>query len=154
MPRNGPQHDPTRAVHPAGDCSGRRARGHLATVRTKIGAALRSAKSFVVTTTAATGFSVTMTFVTPDRYHSSLAYNRSNRDVVLVDRVAYVSSDGQAYHKTDAPPEVIAAQEQLREVPPTSAVTLKRSSWITRYLSCQGVIDGIASSRRRVRAWG
>ncbi|MEA2690221.1 MAG: hypothetical protein QOD51_2828, partial [Candidatus Eremiobacteraeota bacterium] len=90
--------------------------GDLATVRSKVGAAMASAKSFVVTTTAATGFSVTMTFVAPDRYHSSLAYNGTT-DVVLVGPVAYVSSDGRAYRKTAAPPEVIAAQSQLREVP-------------------------------------
>lgn len=88
----------------------------LATVRSKVGAAMSTAKSFVVTTTAATGFSVTMTFVAPDRYHSSLSYNGVARDVVLAGPVAYVS-DGTAYRKTDAPPEVIAAQAQLRNVP-------------------------------------
>ena len=88
----------------------------LATVRTKVGAAMASAKSFVVTTTAATGFSVTMTFVAPDRYHSTLAYNGTT-DVVLVGPVAYVSNDLRTYRKTDAPPEVIAAQAQLRDVP-------------------------------------
>ena len=89
----------------------------LATVRTKVAGAMQSTKSFVVTTTAATGFSVTMTFVAPDRYHSSLAYNGANRDVVLVGPVAYVSADGGQYRKTDAPPEVIAAQAHFREVP-------------------------------------
>jgi hypothetical protein len=89
----------------------------LATVRTKIAGAMQSAKSFVVTTTAATGFSVTMTFAAPDRYHSSLAYNGATRDVVLVGPVAYVSADGGQYRKTDAPPEVLAAQAHFREVP-------------------------------------
>ena len=89
----------------------------LATVRTKVGAAMHAAKSFVVTTTAATGFSVTMTFAAPDRYHSTLAYNGTNRDVVLVGPVAYISDNAQVYRKTDAPPEVIAAQAQLRDVP-------------------------------------
>jgi len=89
----------------------------LATVRTKVGAAMQSAKSFVVTTTASTGFTVTMTFAAPDRYHSSLIYNGASRDVVLVGPVAYISSDGQPYRKTDAPPEVIAAQAQLRDIP-------------------------------------
>jgi len=88
-----------------------------ATVRVKVGAAMQSAKSFVVTTTAATGFSVTMTFVAPDRYHSVLTYSGTGRDVVLVGPVAYISNDGQTYRKTDAPPEVIAAQAQLRDVP-------------------------------------
>ena len=89
----------------------------LATVRARVGGAMQAAKSFVVTTTAATGFSVTMTFAAPDRYHSTLTYNGTNRDVVLVGPVAYVSGDGQTYRKTDAPPEVLAAQSQLREVP-------------------------------------
>jgi hypothetical protein len=88
----------------------------LATVRVRVAGAMQSAKSFVVTTTASTGFSVTMTFAAPDRYHSTLAYNGANRDVVLVGPVAYVS-DGQLYRKTDAPPEVVAAQAQLRTVP-------------------------------------
>ena len=88
-----------------------------ATLRSKVGAAMQAAKSFVVTTAAATGFSVTMTYAAPDRYHSTLAYAGANRDVVLVGPVAYISSDGQTYRKTEAPPEVIAAQGQLRDVP-------------------------------------
>jgi hypothetical protein len=88
----------------------------LATVRSKVSNAMHAAKSFVVTTTASTGFSVTMTFAAPDRYHSTLAYNGQGRDVVLVGPVAYIS-DGAAYRKTDAPPEVVAAQAQLRDVP-------------------------------------
>ena len=90
----------------------------LATVRAKVASAMQSAKSFVVTTTATTGFKVTMTFVAPDRYHSTLAYNGASPDVVLVGPVAYVSGNaGQPYRKTDAPPEVIAAQSHLRDVP-------------------------------------
>jgi hypothetical protein len=83
----------------------------------KISAAMMAAKSFVVTTTAVTGFSVTMTFAAPDRYHSTLTYNGSNHDVVLIGPVAYLSGDGPAYRKTEAPPEVVAAQSQLRDVP-------------------------------------
>jgi hypothetical protein len=89
----------------------------LATVRAKVQTAMQSTKSFVVTTTAMTGFSVTMTFVAPDRYHSVLSYSGTTRDVVLVGPIAYVSSDGQVYRKVDAPPEVIAAEAQLRSVP-------------------------------------
>jgi hypothetical protein len=89
----------------------------LASVRSKIASAMLSATSFVVTTTASTGFSVVMTFAAPDRYHSSLTYNGQGRDVVLVGPVAYVSDDGSTYRKTDAPPEVIAAQGTLRVVP-------------------------------------
>jgi uncharacterized protein YbaR (Trm112 family) len=90
----------------------------LATVRAKVASAMQSAKSFVVTTTATTGYKVTMTFVAPDRFHSSLVYNGKSPDVVLVGPVAYVSGDaGQPYRKTDAPPEVIAAQTHLRDVP-------------------------------------
>ena len=54
---------------------------------------MAAAKSFVVTTTASTGLSVTMTFVAPDRYHSALAYSGTT-DVVLVGPVAYISDDG------------------------------------------------------------
>src|ERR1700737_2206286 len=93
----------------------------LPTVRGKIGAAMAAVKSFVVTTTASTGFTVTMTFVAPDRYHSSLAYNGTT-DVVLVGPVAYISNDLRTYRKTDAPPEVIAAQAQLRDVPVDNAL--------------------------------
>ncbi len=90
----------------------------LATVRTKIASAMQSAKSFVVTTTATTGFKVTMTFVAPDRFHSAVAYSGASPDIVLIGPVAYVSGDaGQPYRKTDAPPEVIAAQSHLRDVP-------------------------------------
>jgi hypothetical protein len=86
-------------------------------VGARVTAAMESAKSFVVTTTASTGFSVTMTFVAPDRYHSALAYNGLNRDVVLVGSSAYVSEGGGVYRKTDAPAEVVAAGRQLREIP-------------------------------------
>jgi hypothetical protein len=88
-----------------------------ATVGARITAAMQSAKSFVVTTTASTGFSVTMTFVAPDRYHSALVYNGATRDVVLVGSSAYVSEGGGQYRKLDAPPEVVAAERQMREIP-------------------------------------
>ncbi|HEV3087554.1 MAG TPA: hypothetical protein VGX96_10060 [Candidatus Elarobacter sp.] len=90
----------------------------LATVRAKVAAAMMATKSFVVTTTATTGFTVTLTFVAPDRYHSALAYGGGTRDIVLVGPVAYVSADGgKSYRKTDTPPSVVAAQSQLRDVP-------------------------------------
>jgi hypothetical protein len=89
----------------------------LATVRANVAGAMQAAKSFVVTTTATTGFKVTMTFVAPDRYHSTAVYNGVNTDVILIGPVAYVSGAGQPYRKTDAPPEVIAAQAHLRDVP-------------------------------------
>ncbi|MBV8367714.1 MAG: hypothetical protein JO036_02105 [Candidatus Eremiobacteraeota bacterium] len=90
----------------------------LATVRAKVAGAMQGAKSFVVTTTASTGFTVTLTFVAPDRYHSSLAYGGGTRDIVLIGPVAYVSADGgQSYRKTDTPPAVLEAQSQLRNVP-------------------------------------
>lgn len=90
----------------------------LATVRANVAGAMQSVKSFVVTTTASTGFKVTMTFVAPDRFHSTAMYNGATRDVVLIGLVAYVSGDaGQPYRKIDAPPEVIAAQTHLRDIP-------------------------------------
>lgn len=89
----------------------------LATVRTKVASAMQAAKSFVVTTTLSTGYKITMTFVAPDRYHSTAVYGGVNTDVVLIGPVAYVSGAGQPYRKTDAPPEVIAAQAHLRDVP-------------------------------------
>src|SRR5665213_3562578 len=66
-----------------------------ATVRSKVSAAMRAAKSYMVTTTASTGFSVTTTFAAPDRYHSTLTYSGQVRDVVLIGPVAYIS-DGRA----------------------------------------------------------
>ena len=88
-----------------------------ATVRGKIAAAMQSAKSYVITTSATTGFTVTTTFAAPDRFHSSLAYGATKRDVVLIGQVAYVSDDGRPYQKIDAPPDIVAAQSQLRAVP-------------------------------------
>jgi hypothetical protein len=89
----------------------------LATVRAKVASAMQAAKSFVVTTAISTGYKVTMTFVAPDRFHSTAVYNGVNTDVVLIGPVAYVSGAGQPYRKTDAPPEVVAAQTHLRDVP-------------------------------------
>lgn len=88
-----------------------------ATVRGKIAAAMQSAKSYVITTTASTGFTVTTTFAAPDRFHSSLAYGATKRDVVLIGQVAYVSDNGRPYRKIDAPPGIVASQSQLRDVP-------------------------------------
>jgi hypothetical protein len=90
----------------------------VATVRTKIAAAMTAAKSFVVTTSAATGMTGSMTFVAPNLYHSAIVFNRTRRDVVLVGPTAYISDDdGQTYRKVDAPPEVVAAQAELRAIP-------------------------------------
>jgi hypothetical protein len=103
-----------------------------ATVRAKIAAAMQAAKSYVITTTASTGFSVTTTFVAPDRFHSSLSYGGVTRDVVLIGTTAYVSEDGRAYQKTDAPPAVLAAQSQLRAVPIDALIsdkTLAGKTW-------------------------
>ena len=90
----------------------------LTDVRERLQAAMQWARSFVVTTTTASGFSVTTTFVAPDRYRSALVYVGGMRDVVLIGAVAYVSDDGgKTYRKTSAPPEVLAAEAQLRDVP-------------------------------------
>jgi hypothetical protein len=89
----------------------------VAALRGKIAAAMQAAKSYVVTTTASTGFSVTTTFVAPDRFHSSLAYGTTTRDVILIGAFAYVSEDGHGYQKIAAPPSVLGAQAQLGAVP-------------------------------------
>ncbi len=90
----------------------------LTDVRERVQAAMQWARSYVVTTTSMTGFTVTMTYVAPDRYHSALAYGGAMRDVVLIGPVAYLSDDGgKTYRKTSAPPEVLQAQAQLHDVP-------------------------------------
>jgi len=88
----------------------------LTDVRERVQAAMHWARSYVVTTNALTGFTVTMTFVAPDRYRSQAAYNGATVDVILIGGTAYVSTDGKTYRKTQPPPEV-AAQAQLHEVP-------------------------------------
>ena len=90
----------------------------LADVRERVQASMQWARSYVVTTTSATGFSVTTTFVAPDRYRSALSYSGAMRDIVLIGDTAYVSDDGgRTYRKTPAPPEILAAQAQLHDVP-------------------------------------
>src|ERR1700727_2758177 len=90
----------------------------VATVRAKIAAAMTSAKSFVVTTSAATGMTGSMTFVAPNLYHSAVVYNRTRRDVILVGTTGYVSDDdGQTYRKFEPPPEMVGAQAELRAIP-------------------------------------
>ncbi len=88
----------------------------LAAVNAKIGAAMHAAKSFVLTTTSG-GFDGTMTFVAPDRYHTSLAYNGTTYDVIVIGKDGYVSANGSAYRKVDTPPEFLQTQVQLRDVP-------------------------------------
>ncbi len=95
-----------------------RADDDVAVVRGKIAAAMTAAKSFVVTTSAATGMTGTMTFVAPNLYHSAIVFNRTRRDVILVGATAYISdNDGQTYRKMAAPPELVAAQAELRAIP-------------------------------------
>ncbi len=88
----------------------------LATLNAKVGAAMHAAKSFVLTTTAG-GFNGTMTFVAPDRYRTALAYNGTSYDVIVIGKDGYVSANGSAFRKVDAPPEFLQTQVQLREVP-------------------------------------
>lgn len=95
-----------------------RADDDVAAVRAKVAAAMTAAKSFVVTTSAATGMTGTMTFVAPNLYHSAVVFNRVRRDVVLAGSVAYMSEDdGHTYRKVSAPPELVAAQAELRALP-------------------------------------
>ncbi len=89
----------------------------LTDVRERVEAAMHWARSYVVTTNAATGFTVTMTFVAPDRYRSVLSYGGTTFDVILIGSTAYVSADGKTYRKTQPPPEVLAAEAQLNDVP-------------------------------------
>jgi hypothetical protein len=103
----------------------------LATVRDKVAAAMTAAKSFVFTMSPASGISVTTTFVAPDRYHAVLAFSGSSRDVVVIGTVAYVSADGAPYRKLDTPPDVLATQAQLRNVPVDQVLPDKPSNGVT-----------------------
>ncbi len=88
------------------------------TVRARVAAAMTAAKSFIVTTSAATGMTGSMTFVAPNLYHSAVVYNRTRRDVILVGSTGYVSEDdGQTYHKFEPPAEMVAGQAELRAIP-------------------------------------
>ncbi len=82
----------------------------------KVGTAMHGAKSFVLTTTTG-GFSGAMTYVAPDRYRTSLAYNGTTYEVVVIGKDGYVSANGSPYRKVDAPPEFLQTQAQLRDVP-------------------------------------
>lgn len=88
----------------------------LATVGAKVGTAMHAAKSFVLTTTTG-GFNGAMTFVAPDRYRTSLAYNGTTYEVVVIGKDGYVSANGSPFRKVDAPPEFLQTQVQLRDVP-------------------------------------
>jgi hypothetical protein len=88
----------------------------LAAVSAKIGTAMHGAKSFVLTTTTS-GFNGVMTFVAPDRYHTSLTYGGTTYEVVVIGKEGYVSANGSPYRKVDAPPEFLQTQVQLRDVP-------------------------------------
>jgi hypothetical protein len=88
----------------------------LAAVNAKVGTAMHAAKSFVLTTTTGS-FNGAMTFVAPDRYRTSLAYNGTTYEVVVIGKEGYVSANGSPYRKADAPPEFLQTQVQLRDVP-------------------------------------
>ncbi len=88
----------------------------LPTVRERVDVAMQSTISFVVTTVASTGFTVTTTFVAPDRYRSTLTYGGTRTDVIIIGRNAYVNHGGAAYEKADLPKDVLA-QVQAWNIP-------------------------------------
>ena len=98
-------------------CAPAPAADDLASVRANVPAAMQAAKSFVASATSPSGFTVTTTYVAPDRYHSLLNYNGAAYDVVLVGPTAYLSTNGNPYSVVQAPPQVLAVQQQLRTMP-------------------------------------
>lgn len=89
----------------------------LATVRAGVTHAMQAAKSVVLTTTTTNGLSATMTYVAPDRSHTALTSGGTNYDVVVVGANAYISVNNGPYRQTSAPPQFLATQAQLRDVP-------------------------------------
>ncbi|MBV9438449.1 MAG: hypothetical protein JOZ24_00505 [Candidatus Eremiobacteraeota bacterium] len=87
-----------------------------ADVRGRIAGAMRAARSFVVTTTASTGFTVMTTVVAPDRLDATLTYQGATQEYIVIGSTSYVGVGG-AYRRAQTPPEIVAAQSHLRDIP-------------------------------------
>ena len=89
----------------------------LATVRAKVPAAMQAAKSFVATAALQSGYTVTTTFVAPDRSHSAAVFNGASYDVVMIGPTSYLSTNGNPYTVVPTPLQVLAVLQQLRGIP-------------------------------------
>jgi hypothetical protein len=78
-------------------------------VQSKVDAAMKSVKSFVVTTLyPAQAYSSTFVYVAPDRTRTAVAIAANTTDVVTVDGTSYSSKNGAPYEKAPLTPEQIA----------------------------------------------
>lgn len=77
-----------------------------ADLQMKVDGALKSAKSFVVTTRyPAQNYSATLVYVAPDRSRATVAVNANTTDVVTVGQTIYSSKNGAPFEKSALPAE-------------------------------------------------
>jgi hypothetical protein len=75
-------------------------------VQTKIDRALKSAKSFVVTTQyPAQSYASTLVYVAPDRSRLAVAVDANTTDVVTIGSTSYSSKNGAPFEKSTATPD-------------------------------------------------
>ncbi len=77
-----------------------------ADVQSKIDGAMKSAKSYVVTTRyPAQSYSSTLVYVAPDRYRVAVAVAATTTDVITVGATSYSSKNGAPFEKAPVSPE-------------------------------------------------
>jgi hypothetical protein len=82
-------------------------------VQSKVNAAMKNAKSFVVTTfDPGNAYSATLVYVAPDRSRLAVAVSASTTDVVTVGNTAYSSKNGATFEKAD-----VSDAEKARSLP-------------------------------------
>jgi len=88
-----------------------------ADVQSKVDGAMKSVKSFVVTTQyPAQNYASTLVYVAPDRYRMAVAIAASTTDVIAIGSTSYSSKNGAAFEKTPLTPEESARIKQIAKV--------------------------------------
>ncbi len=78
-------------------------------IQSKVDAAMKGAKSYVVTTLyPAQAYASTLVFVAPDRSRVDVAVNASTTDVVTVGGVSYSSKNGATFERASATPDQLS----------------------------------------------
>jgi hypothetical protein len=95
----------------------------VSAVQAKVSAALKSAKSFVATTTvAADGLAQTTVYIQPDRIRTDIAVGGSTLERIAIGGFEYSSRNGAPFERTAITPESAAALKKITAVTVTKVL--------------------------------
>ena len=100
-------------------------------VRTKVRAAMGAAKSFVADAKLTSGYALQTTFVAPDRFHSTVQFNGRSTEVYLIGSQGYIGAPDGSFRAVTAPPDFVATQRQLVDVPVDAVLADQTAGGVT-----------------------